>query len=139
MPFYKNPARNAGQGYSDPNEQYWADEENQLRGRGIDPMQVDQVVPPKLPNAPGSSALHAKGGMVGDSPMMPVTRTDHVNKSYKMAGGGFIPSFVGAAAQSFGSKFDKKNKTPGVAGSAAPTAAGVPASSINDTDDYDTN
>jgi hypothetical protein len=124
MAFYKNPARNAGQPYADPNERYWADEEGQLRQRGIDPMQVEQMAPPKFPNAPGSTALHANGGLIGQPP----TRTDHVNKSYQYADGGFLPSFVGSAAQSFNAGLNKKKKIPG-----------TPASSIDDTDDYDTN
>lgn len=65
--------------YEDPHEKYWADEENQLRKRGIDPMQVPQLTPPKLPTHSGNTTLHANGGMIGQPP----TRTSHVNKSYK--------------------------------------------------------
>jgi hypothetical protein len=59
----------------DPLEKYYSDEEDSLRKRGIDPMQVEQVEPPKLPTHPGNTTLHRgkyakktpsfkKGGMV---------------------------------------------------------------------------
>jgi hypothetical protein len=81
-------------GYQDPNEKYWADEETSLRKRGIDPMQVPQLVPPKYPTNPGNTTLHAKGGVVGSHPMdmANASRTDHSNKSYKFADGGTVPS-----------------------------------------------
>ena len=37
-----------------------------------------------LPKTPGGSTMHANGGVVQ-------SRTDHVNKSYKMAAGGVVP------------------------------------------------
>jgi len=56
-----------------PIEDYWSTEESQLRKRGIDPMIVPQVEPPKLPTHKGNTTLHRgkgkkqsfkKGGMV---------------------------------------------------------------------------
>ena len=60
----------------DPAEKYWSEEEDLLRKRGIDPMQVEQVLPPKFPTHKGNATLHrgkkaktkrfAKGGMVSN-------------------------------------------------------------------------
>jgi hypothetical protein len=68
--------------FTDPLEKYWSDEEAQLRKRGIDPMTVPQVTPPKLPTHPGNVTLHKRGGMVGGP-----KPTRHVNKSYRLMKG----------------------------------------------------
>jgi hypothetical protein len=50
--------------YENKYEKYWAEEEDLLRERGIDPMSVMQVEPPKLPTHRGTATLHKKGGIV---------------------------------------------------------------------------
>lgn len=84
----------------DPNEKYWSDEEASLRKRGIDPMQVEQRVPPKLPTHPGNTTLHAlpdrkvrsyrNGGKVVSC------KSGHVDYSY--AAGGKVPSLGSAVS-----------------------------------------